>query len=312
MTPTSRWTAALAAACLLPAPAAAQRQAAGVPARSAPLANLRYEVTFDSASASRRTLKVVVSFDVGGPGPVLLSFPSWTPGSYELANFARFVGGFTAVAGEQAARLGQVRLRHLADRSGGRPDGHRALRLPGGDARQCGGVEPAGLRLLQRHQHLPLSRGPGVRLRCDGRGQDPARLAGRDRDAARGVLQGSYRGGQLSRPGGQAVLRRPDRPRQHAGGGQVAPPGHLSRRRDGGPRPRAAVGPDREDGAEDGRGVPGDAVDDLHHAAGVHPEVGGGARWSTPTLTSASTTRGSSATRCWPRSPTTRSSTRGT
>ena len=102
MTPaTSLWTTALAAACLLPAPAAAQRQSAGTPARSAPLANLRYEVTFDSASAARRTLRVAVSFDVGGPGPVLLSFPSWTPGSYEIANFARFVGGFTAATGDK-------------------------------------------------------------------------------------------------------------------------------------------------------------------------------------------------------------------
>ena len=102
MTPTpSLWTAAIAAACLLPASAAAQRQVAGAPARSAPLANIRYEVTFDSTAAARRTLKVAVSFDVGGPGPVLLSFPSWTPGSYELNNFARFVGGFTASAGDK-------------------------------------------------------------------------------------------------------------------------------------------------------------------------------------------------------------------
>jgi len=30
---------------------------------------------------------------------VLLSFPSWTPGSYEISNFARFVSGFSATAG---------------------------------------------------------------------------------------------------------------------------------------------------------------------------------------------------------------------
>jgi predicted metalloprotease with PDZ domain len=90
------------AACLLPNPVAAQRQAGAAPARSTPLANLRYEVTFDSAAAARRTLKVAVSFEVGGPGPVLLSFPGWTPGSYEIANFARFVSGFSAAAGERA------------------------------------------------------------------------------------------------------------------------------------------------------------------------------------------------------------------
>jgi predicted metalloprotease with PDZ domain len=92
--------AAFLALGMLPAAGYAQRQAAPPPApvRSAPVANLRYEVTFDSASASQRTLKVSVTLDVGGPGPVLLSFPSWTPGSYEIANFARFVTGFSAAA----------------------------------------------------------------------------------------------------------------------------------------------------------------------------------------------------------------------
>ena len=96
-----RAAAMLAAVCMLPAAAFAQRQAAAapVPARSAPLANLRYELTFDSASAAQRTLKVTVTFDVGGPGHVLLSFPAWTPGSYEVANFARFLTEFSATAG---------------------------------------------------------------------------------------------------------------------------------------------------------------------------------------------------------------------
>ena len=100
--------AALAMACMLPAAAQAQRAAAqpkrAAPAqpRSAPLANLRYEVAFDSAAAAQRMLKVAVTFDVGGPGPVLLSFPAWTPGSYELANFARYATRFSATAGDKA------------------------------------------------------------------------------------------------------------------------------------------------------------------------------------------------------------------
>jgi predicted metalloprotease with PDZ domain len=99
-----RAAAVLAGVSMLPAAAHAQRQAAAapVPARSAPVANLRYEVAFDSSSAAHRTLKVTVTFDVGGPGKVLLSFPIWTPGSYEIANFARFVTGFTATAGDKA------------------------------------------------------------------------------------------------------------------------------------------------------------------------------------------------------------------
>jgi predicted metalloprotease with PDZ domain len=98
-----RAAAALAAASFLPTAAHAQRQAAApAPARSAPVANLRYEVTADSAAAAQRTLKVGVMFDVSGPGHVLLSLPAWTPGSYEIANYARFLTGFTATAGDKA------------------------------------------------------------------------------------------------------------------------------------------------------------------------------------------------------------------
>ena len=69
---------------------------------SAPLTNLRYEITFDSTTAQKRTLKVAMSFDVAGPGPVLLSFPAWTPGAYELSFFARWVENFTPTAGDKA------------------------------------------------------------------------------------------------------------------------------------------------------------------------------------------------------------------
>ena len=89
-------------------PLAAQRAApaakpAPAPAttRSAPLANLKYDVTFDSASATRRTIKVGLAFDVSGAGPVLLSLPAWTPGAYEISNFSRWVSSFTPTAGGQ-------------------------------------------------------------------------------------------------------------------------------------------------------------------------------------------------------------------
>ncbi len=41
-----------------------------------------------------------MSFDVAGPGPVLLSLPAWTPGAYEIGNFARSVVGFTAAGAD--------------------------------------------------------------------------------------------------------------------------------------------------------------------------------------------------------------------
>ena len=85
---------------------AAQRTPSGAPAatpvRSAPVTNLRYDVTFDSATAAERTIKVAVSFDVAGPGPVLLSLPAWTPGAYEITNFARWVSDFSPTADGKA------------------------------------------------------------------------------------------------------------------------------------------------------------------------------------------------------------------
>jgi predicted metalloprotease with PDZ domain len=83
-----------------PGTAAAQGAAAQ---RSAPISNIRYEVTFDRAAAAARRLRVATTFDVDGPGPVLLSLPAWTPGAYEISNFARWVTGFAAQSSAGAA-----------------------------------------------------------------------------------------------------------------------------------------------------------------------------------------------------------------
>jgi predicted metalloprotease with PDZ domain len=90
--------AVLGAVLVLGAPAGAPLVAQAVPATdsvSAPVANVRYDVTFDRATAARRTIVVAMTFDVAGDGPVLLSLPAWTPGAYELDNFARYVIDFT-------------------------------------------------------------------------------------------------------------------------------------------------------------------------------------------------------------------------
>ena len=60
------------------------------------ITNIRYELTFDSTTARRRTVRVGMHFDVGGAGPVLLSVPAWTPGAYEISNYARKVSAFEA------------------------------------------------------------------------------------------------------------------------------------------------------------------------------------------------------------------------
>ena len=72
---------------------------AGEPApQSAEIDNLRYDVTFDRASAAMRTMTVATTFDVVGSGAVLLSLPEWTPGAYEISGFARWVTDFRATA----------------------------------------------------------------------------------------------------------------------------------------------------------------------------------------------------------------------
>ena len=72
---------------------------AQLPARmpaSAEIRDVRYDITFDHASAAQRAIKVTTTFNVAGSGPVLLSLPQWTPGAYEVSNFARWVEDFAA------------------------------------------------------------------------------------------------------------------------------------------------------------------------------------------------------------------------
>jgi predicted metalloprotease with PDZ domain len=64
-------------------------------ARSAPIADVRYDVTVDTATTRKRLLAVAMHFKVGGPGPVVLALPAWSPGHYVLLWFARRVSSFT-------------------------------------------------------------------------------------------------------------------------------------------------------------------------------------------------------------------------
>ncbi|MEO7456986.1 MAG: hypothetical protein ABIY52_12050 [Gemmatimonadaceae bacterium] len=63
---------------------------------SAPVTGMRYEVSAMRAQLAQRMLGVSTSFDVGSSAPVLLSLPAWTPGAYEIGNFARNVSEFAA------------------------------------------------------------------------------------------------------------------------------------------------------------------------------------------------------------------------
>lgn len=89
--------AALMAAASLHATTAAAQTAA----RSATIDNVHYELTFDAATAASRQLGVAMTFRAGDAEPVLLSFPTWTPGAYDVSNFARKVLNFTATAADR-------------------------------------------------------------------------------------------------------------------------------------------------------------------------------------------------------------------
>ncbi|MEO8909881.1 MAG: PDZ domain-containing protein [Gemmatimonadaceae bacterium] len=69
---------------------------AQAPRMSAPITDVRYEITADSAAVGRRQLGVSMSFHVAGTEPVILSLPAWSPGHYVILWFARRVSDFSA------------------------------------------------------------------------------------------------------------------------------------------------------------------------------------------------------------------------
>jgi len=73
----------------------ARAQAARI---SAPITDIRYEITADSAAVGRRQLGVTMSFQVASAAPVILSLPAWSPGHYTVLWFARRVSGFSPTA----------------------------------------------------------------------------------------------------------------------------------------------------------------------------------------------------------------------
>jgi predicted metalloprotease with PDZ domain len=83
----------LALSVLLPAAVDAR---AGVVPPSAPITNVRYEITADSANLASRHLSVEMTFSVSSSRPVVLALPAWSPGHYTLLWFARRVSQFVA------------------------------------------------------------------------------------------------------------------------------------------------------------------------------------------------------------------------
>ena len=100
----NRHTAAVALAvgfaALAPVPMVAQNAArvGDGDSVSAPVRDVRYDVTFMHSNAQQRVIDVAMSFNTTGTSPVLLSLPAWTPGAYEISNFSRWVIDFSATA----------------------------------------------------------------------------------------------------------------------------------------------------------------------------------------------------------------------
>jgi predicted metalloprotease with PDZ domain len=106
-----RITAVAATIVLVAGPLAAQLTPATPITRtaaSAAITNVRYEVAFTRATADDRLARVTMRFvpDAGStePEPILLSLPAWTPGAYEISNFARHILAFAPTAGGQPLR----------------------------------------------------------------------------------------------------------------------------------------------------------------------------------------------------------------
>ena len=303
--------AAILAAATLPTLLGAQQQAPAAAVRSVPVGNLRYEITFDSATARRHTIAVAVNFDVGDKGAVLLSFPSWTPGSYEISNFARFVSGFSATAAGKPLDWDKLDYdTWRIDPAGAhsvtvRFDCH-AVTLDNAD-----GLESVRLRVRERDQHLPLSRGPRFRVSGVGDGEDSARLAGGHQHGA------CRRGRHLARVNYHDLV---DKPffigRFDVDSQQVEGRWHRLVTYPVG----AMAGPARSlIWDQIGKTVPKMAAVFRETPWRTYStmmvftrEVGGGSALEHQTRTWGSTTPASSGTRCSPRSPPTRSSTPGT
>ena len=67
--------------------------------REVTVGDIAYEITFDRATANARTVRVAMTFSADAPGPSPCPCPAWTPGAYEISNFARYVFDFTAQSG---------------------------------------------------------------------------------------------------------------------------------------------------------------------------------------------------------------------
>lgn len=95
---------------------------------SAPIRDVKYDVSFLKANAAQGTVDVDMTFTTAGTATVLLSLPAWTPGAYEISNFARWITDFEAkAAGANGAALVWDKLDYDTWRI--RPNGAKSIRV---------------------------------------------------------------------------------------------------------------------------------------------------------------------------------------
>lgn len=87
----------LAAFVAEPAMAGSHEEAHGI-------TDVRYDVTWNLETAARREIHVEMTFRVDDDETVTLSLPSWTPGSYQLDDYARNVRNMWASQADHAVR----------------------------------------------------------------------------------------------------------------------------------------------------------------------------------------------------------------
>jgi predicted metalloprotease with PDZ domain len=86
------------------APSSCAAACAAAGPRSAAIGDVRYRLEFDAAHGVSRAVGVQMTFTVRGDDAVLLSLPAWTPGAYEISDYARNVSDFSAAAGVRTLR----------------------------------------------------------------------------------------------------------------------------------------------------------------------------------------------------------------
>ncbi|GAC1515568.1 MAG: PDZ domain-containing protein [Gemmatimonadaceae bacterium] len=98
----STFPASALLAALLATPAFAQRHPSPVGAAAPTISDVRYDITFDRGAARERRIRVAMSFNPRTNDAVLLSLPVWTPGAYEVTNFAHWLTKFAATGDGRA------------------------------------------------------------------------------------------------------------------------------------------------------------------------------------------------------------------